>query len=287
MEITIGVLAFNEEASIGALLDWACAEPAGRHRVIELLVYDDGSTDATRTIVATAARQNRKIRLLTSPRRKGTMVGMQALAREARGDVLVRIDADTNPSAYAPEQLADAIAGGAAIAVGANEPIYSRRTLASLSASFASGVVERLKAGPYCEYYAVGRLIAYDVAALRRLEFPPQIINEDHYTAGTMVRNGGRAVFVPRAQCKFRVPLTFRDYSSQSRRILEGERQLERHGIARAPLRAVLSALAASARARPGSALCWALAYTLSCMQRAPASAQPWPIARSTKGAFA
>ena len=173
------------------------------------------------------------------------------------------------------------------MAIGANEPVVERRTLASVSAAFATSVVERLKAGPYVEFYAVGRLVAYETAALRRIEFPPHIINEDHYTALEIVSNGGRAVFEPGASCRFRVPLTFRDYWSQSRRILEGERQLERIGIKRAPLHAVLAAVAASAVRAPGSSLCWAFAYVVSSVRPPPASAQPWPISRTTKGEFA
>lgn len=287
MDISVAILAFNEESSIGGLLDAVGAARMSGHRLAEVIVYDDGSTDATAAIVAAASRRDPRIRLLRNARREGTTVGMAALARAAAGEAIVRLDADTTPGADAIERLADAIARGASVAVGANEPVLERRTVASLSAAFATSVVERLKATRYTEYYAVGRLVAYETVALRRLEFPPHIINEDHYAAIRIVRSGGNAVFEPAARCRFRVPHTFRDYWNQSRRILEGERQLERIGIERAPLRAVLAALAASASLKPLSALCWAFAYGASSVQPAPASAQPWPISGSTKGSFA
>jgi cellulose synthase/poly-beta-1,6-N-acetylglucosamine synthase-like glycosyltransferase len=215
------------------------------------------------------------------------MVGMAALARAAGSEIIVRLDADTMPADDAIARLSEAIAHGASVAVGANDPVLERRTFASLSAEFAAHVVERLKATSHTESYAVGRLVAYRTAALRRLTFPAHIINEDHYSAISIVRSGGTAVYEPAARCKFRVPLTFGDYQNQSRRILEGVRQLERIGVRRVPLPVVLHAIASSARAQPLHALCWALAYALSSVQPPPERCQPWPISRTTKGTVA
>jgi len=283
MDVSVAILAFNEEASIGGLLEAVCNAPMRRHRIAEVIVFDDGSTDATASIAASAARRYPIVRLLQNPRRAGTMVGMAALARAAVGEAIVRLDADIVPDADAIERLADAIAQGASVAVGANEAVLERRTVASVSAAFAAGVTERLKATRYAAHYSVGRLVAYEAQALRRLEFPPHIINEDHYIAAMIARNGGTTVFEPAARCRFRIPLTFRDYWNQSRRILEGERQLERIGIERAPLRVVLAAVAADARLKPLSAVCWAMAYVASSMLPPPANVQPWPISHTTK----
>ena len=98
MNISVAILAHNEEASIGALLAAVCAAPTGDHRLLEVIVFDDGSTDATVSIVEAAARQNPVI-LLRGPSRQGTMVGMRAVAAAAKGDVVVRLDADTTPNA--------------------------------------------------------------------------------------------------------------------------------------------------------------------------------------------
>lgn len=287
MDISVAILAFNEESSIGGLLEMVRTAPTGDHVLAEVIVFDDGSTDATADIVAAASQRDSRVRLLRSARRVGTTAGMAALAGAAAGEAIVRLDADTTPDACAIERLADAIARGASIAVGANEPVLGRRTVSSISAAFATSVVERLKATGYAEYYAIGRLVAYRTEALRQLEFSPHIINEDHYAAIQIVRNGGTAAFEPAARCRFRVPLTFSDYWSQSRRMLEGERQLERIGIRRAPLHAVLAALVSSACARPLGALCWVFAYCASSARRPPATTQPWPISGSTKGSFA
>ncbi|MBV8081960.1 MAG: glycosyltransferase family 2 protein [Candidatus Eremiobacteraeota bacterium] len=287
MNITVAILAYNEEQSIGLLLDTICATNADPHRIIEVLVYDDCSNDATAEIVDAASRGDLRIRRLASATRKGTMAGMEALTRAARGDVMVKVDADILPLDDAIARLVDAIARGASLAVGSREAVVERRNIASRSAEFAASVVERLKATAYTEHYAVGQLAAYRTSAMRGLAFPTHLISEDRYISGSIGLGGGTAAFEPAARCKFRVPHTFRDYSRQSRRILEGLRQLETIGIKRAPFRVVLRALVASALTDPMSALCWAFAYGASSLRPAPAYTQPWPVATTTKGKVA
>jgi glycosyltransferase involved in cell wall biosynthesis len=285
MDISILIAAFNEEASIGPLLRSICEGGYGRHRVAEVLVYDDCSTDTTADVVERAAACYPVIRVFHATKRDGLAVIVRRLVAETTGDAIVRINADTAVEAHAIERLVDAVAAGATIAIGANVTKLERRTVPAMSAAFALAVVQRLKAGPHRQHYAVGNLVAFASAPLKALEIPSGIINDDHYIAASIVRNGGSAVFVPEARCRIKMSSTFEDYWRHSRRVLEGERQLERlYGIRRAPLGAVLWAVAATAPRKPVDALCWAFTYCWSSMRSAPLNGSIWQVSESTKG---
>ncbi len=88
--ISVVVPAFNAEQTIGACLDSLRAQTAPRGDY-EIIVVDDGSTDQTRAVAAA-----RSIRVLTQPNR-GPAAARNLGAQNARGDILLFIDADSVP----------------------------------------------------------------------------------------------------------------------------------------------------------------------------------------------
>ena len=84
--VTVAIPVLNEALHIDACLDAVDAQTYGN--VIEVLVVDGGSTDATREIVA---RRGGNVRLVHNPRRIQAAALNVALA-EAQGEVFVRVD---------------------------------------------------------------------------------------------------------------------------------------------------------------------------------------------------
>lgn len=73
----------------------------------EVLLQDDGSTDGSRSIEAAFARRDDRIRVdVASPR--GLVPALNAAAARARGDLLVRMDADDVAAPERLERLAEA-----------------------------------------------------------------------------------------------------------------------------------------------------------------------------------
>ena len=117
--LSLVIPAFNEERRIDALLD-AVSDGAARDlaqgglELTEVVVVDDGSTDATPARLAAAPPA---VRVVTGPHR-GKGAAVAAGVREAAGELVLIADVDLATPLAEAGKLHDALRGGAAVAVG-------------------------------------------------------------------------------------------------------------------------------------------------------------------------
>jgi dolichol-phosphate mannosyltransferase len=106
--VSVIVTTLNEAARIQPCLEGLCAQ---RRPMLEVLVVDSRSTDGTRDPVSAASARDPRVRLLTDdPLPDGWVGKVWALEhglREARGEWVLGIDADTEP---VPGMVAGAVA---------------------------------------------------------------------------------------------------------------------------------------------------------------------------------
>lgn len=121
----------NEAASIGTVV----GELRGRFPDAEVLVVDDGSSDATGATAAGAGA-----RVIRHPVSRGNGAAIKTGARNARGDVLVFMDADGQHDPAECATLLRRLDEGYDMVVGAR----SRSMHASVSRLFGNSVYNRL-----------------------------------------------------------------------------------------------------------------------------------------------
>lgn len=143
--ISFIVPAYNEESLIGPTLAAIHAAARGSGEPYEVIVVDDGSTDRTAEVARECGARVVRVecRQIAGTRNAG--------AREAAGEILIFVDADT---VIAPPTLratlaalaAGAVAGGASLRLDGQIPWHGRLLLSLVRAGMRIG---RLAAGCY------------------------------------------------------------------------------------------------------------------------------------------
>ena len=118
VELSIVIPAFNEEtrlpSSLGAIAAYLAARPASPR--IEVLVVDDGSSDATAARAEEAGRRHGlPLRVVRFPENRGKGAAVRAGCLEAAGARILVSDADFSTPVYEWEKLA---AAGTPVAIG-------------------------------------------------------------------------------------------------------------------------------------------------------------------------
>ncbi len=121
-QTTVVIPALNEEDAIGEVVARVLARGGWR----EVLVVDDGSTDATALRAEKAGA-----RVVRHPYNKGNGAAVKTGIREARGEVVLLMDADGQ---HDPDDVARVIAG-----VGVNDMVIGARAARDQSATRALG----------------------------------------------------------------------------------------------------------------------------------------------------
>lgn len=105
MKISVVIPAHNEERNLPVLLDQIRgALPEGLR---EIIVVDDGSTDATLDVVKAASLSDRRIKYIGLSRNFGHQTALRAGLKGASGDCVISMDADLqHPARLLPEMVA-------------------------------------------------------------------------------------------------------------------------------------------------------------------------------------
>ena len=133
--ISFIVPAYNEERLLGATLDALRAAALATGEPYELIVADDASTDRTAAIAAQHGA------ILVSVAHRQIAATRNSGAREANGDWLIFVDADTLVSEAVVRSAVEAlrsgaVGGGAAVEFDGTVPLYARLLLPVLVRSF-------------------------------------------------------------------------------------------------------------------------------------------------------
>lgn len=217
--VTVIIPVYNEERYIGMCLDSVVANDYPKDR-LEVLVVDGMSTDRSREIVMRYIEQYPFIRLLDNPRRI-VPAALNLGIREARGEIIVRMDAHT---AYAPDYIRQCVrllmttdaanVGGPMRKVGTT--YVSEAIAAATTTPFAAG-------DAYFHYADSNRWVDTVYLGAWRCEtleilggFNEELeANEDYELNYRLREMGGRILLSPQVRCWYYVRSSVRALARQ------------------------------------------------------------------------
>lgn len=193
--VSVCLAAYNGAAYIGAQVESILACPG----VDELLVSDDGSTDATLEVLHGV--QDERLRLLRGPRR-GPIGNFEHLLGQARGAIVFLADQD---DIWLPGKVAEMVAALEHADLVVCDCEVADERLRTLHPSFFSlhgsgpGLWRNLVRNSY-----LGCCMAFRRRVVERaLPFPPRIAMHDWWL-GLVAQSCGRVVFLDRRLVKYR-----------------------------------------------------------------------------------
>ena len=102
---SIGIMAHNEAANIGRLLELIRAQRTATVSIAEIVVVASGCTDETESIVCGQTRRDPRIRIVVQTHREGKASAINEFLRQTQEKIVVLCSADLLPAPDAIEQL--------------------------------------------------------------------------------------------------------------------------------------------------------------------------------------
>jgi dolichyl-phosphate beta-glucosyltransferase len=187
-DLSIVIPAYNESARILATLESVVGCIRERGWSAEVVVVDDGSTDATAKIVRAFAAGAPQLRLLQNSGNRGKGYSVRAGLLQSLGEVVMFTDADLSAPIEEAERLFAAIAQGADIAIGSRWLERARQTIRQpfyrqFFGRCFNAVTRAVMGLPYadtqCGFKAFTRAAAQTVFQLQTIDrwgFDPEIL---------------------------------------------------------------------------------------------------------------
>ena len=102
MQLSIVIPLLNEEESLHELYDWIAQVMQSNHFLFEVIFIDDGSTDNSWNIIQQLSSENEHVKGIRFLRNFGKSQALHAGFKEAKGEVVVTMDADLQDN---PEEI--------------------------------------------------------------------------------------------------------------------------------------------------------------------------------------
>jgi cellulose synthase/poly-beta-1,6-N-acetylglucosamine synthase-like glycosyltransferase len=215
--LSILVAAYNEEkvirATLRSVLETDYPGP------LQLIVVDDGSTDATAAAVEELTAHDSRVTLFRQPN-GGKSVALRAAVALARHEILVFLDADTHFERRTLSELVQPLADGRVGAVSGHAKVGNERTFLArcqaLEYSCGFNLDRRAYAVWDCITVAPGAVSALRRSALDKAGgFSLDTLAEDTDLTLSLHKNGYRVAYVHGAVAWTEAPETIRSLASQ------------------------------------------------------------------------
>lgn len=214
--VSVIIPAYNEARVIASSVTRVLASD---YPALQVIVADDGSSDGTSTIVADAFAHDPRVTLLTL-RNGGKAAALNRALREATGEVIIALDADTQFEPLTIRRLARWFADPRIGAVAGDARVGNRVNLVTrwqaVEYITAQNLERRALAGFDAMTVVPGAVGAWRRAALDQVGgYPVDTLAEDQDLTIAIQRAGWRVTYDPRAVAWTEAPETFRALAKQ------------------------------------------------------------------------
>ena len=221
MDISVGIMAFNEEKNIGRLLKAILSQKLNQIKITEIIVVSDGSTDKTDEIVKNFAKKNKIIKLITRNKRRGKALAINSFIKTVSSKILVLESADTLPEKNCIDKLCLPLLKRN-IGICASHPILINKKNSFMG--FTVNLLWSLHHKISLKSPKFGELIAFK----NIIKSVPNTAVDEEYIAMLIQKKGLLAKYVPDSIVFNKGPTTARDFLRQRRRIYCGHLELKK-----------------------------------------------------------
>ena len=219
-ELSIGIMAYNEEANIGRLLSAITVQKLIRDRLKEIFVVASGCTDRTVEIVKECAKKDNRLKLLVQPQREGKASAINLFLEQAKGDIIILESGDTVPEPETFRLLVEPFNDPSVGMTGAHPvPVNQKNTFIGFVVNLMWSLHHTIALGTP----KLGELVAFR-NVVRRI---PRDTAVDEASIEAIIRDLGYTLrYVPGAAVHNKGPENIRDIIKQRRRIAAGHKHL-------------------------------------------------------------
>ena len=213
---SMGIMAYNEEANIGRLLEAVTTQKFKQVVLTEIVVVASGCTDNTEAVVLEWAKSDARIRLISQEKRMGKASAINDYLPRAQERILVLCSADLLPEPEAIERLVAPFADPE-VGMTSSRPVPVND--ASQFMGYAAHMLWGLHHAINMKSFKAGEMIA-----IRKIfERIPYHTAVDEASMEPVIRGQGyQAQYVPTAIVYNKGPETLADFLRQRRRIYAG-----------------------------------------------------------------
>ena len=213
---SMGIMAYNEEANIGRLLEAVTTQRFKQVILTEIVVVASGCTDNTEALVLEWAKRDTRIRLISQEKRMGKASAINDYLPKAQERILVLCSADLLPEPEAIERLV-APFEDPEVGMTSSRPVPVND--ASQFMGYAAHMLWGLHHAINMKSFKAGEMIA-----IRKIfERIPYHTAVDEASMEPVIRGQGyQARYVPTAIVYNKGPETLADFLRQRRRIYAG-----------------------------------------------------------------
>ncbi|HKO65432.1 MAG TPA: glycosyltransferase family 2 protein [Candidatus Nitrosocosmicus sp.] len=289
--ITIGIITYNEQNNILKFFDSLKSQHLGEKVSITEVIFVDDSNDETPILISKIRSENPEfnIRLIHNHERKGASQGWNTIFKNAKGSIIVLLDADIEIEKNCILRLSEKISDSVGLCASNTVPQINTRGLYACASVFIGYWLRSIRMKGLSQYTTMGRALSLDTELAREIEIPQKIIAIDLYLQCKVLEKNKNVIYDDDAIVYFNPPVTKSDFFSQIVRALVGHgqiKELTRKFDFDAPVSLTIREFFKNSIKYPKGSLCLLLCYLqlpVSYLKDRERVSHTWEPASSTK----